>query len=135
MKKNGRSHAAKMQTMVMAMALLVFAPWMTANAAPDDTAKPQACSADIATFCKDVQSGGGRIVKCLNEHSSKLSPACKTYMEEGAKKRKEAQDVCKNDLDRFCKDVKPGGGRIVKCMKAHQNELSPECKEKMSQAK
>jgi hypothetical protein len=38
---------------------------------------------------------------------------------------------CKADYEKFCKDVKPGQGRIAKCMKAHENELSPACKNKI----
>ena len=35
---------------------------------------------------------------------------------------------CKADMEKFCKDVKPGEGRIVKCMKEHEAELSEACK-------
>jgi hypothetical protein len=47
----------------------------------------------------------------------------------------EHSGACKADREKFCKDVKPGEGRIVKCMKEHEADLSPECKEKMSEAK
>ena len=36
---------------------------------------------------------------------------------------------CKDDIEKFCKDVKPGQGRILKCMREHENELSPVCKD------
>jgi hypothetical protein len=38
------------------------------------------------------------------------------------------REACKGDVERFCKDVKPGGGRIMECLKQHEAELSPQCK-------
>ena len=39
-----------------------------------------------------------------------------------------AREACKPDADKFCSDVKPGGGRIIACMKQHEDELSPACR-------
>ncbi|MBI4411529.1 MAG: hypothetical protein HY541_03490 [Deltaproteobacteria bacterium] len=36
---------------------------------------------------------------------------------------------CKSDLEKFCSGVEKGGGRIIKCLHEHLNELSSECKE------
>ena len=38
---------------------------------------------------------------------------------------------CAADAKKFCGDVQPGQGRIAKCMKAHEAELSPACREGM----
>jgi hypothetical protein len=46
-----------------------------------------------------------------------------------------AQGVCKNDVDKLCKDVQPGEGRILECLKTHQKEVSPACATKMKQVK
>jgi hypothetical protein len=35
---------------------------------------------------------------------------------------------CMPDIKAFCKDVKPGEGRIVRCLKQHENELSEACR-------
>ncbi len=40
---------------------------------------------------------------------------------------------CKAAREKFCKDVKPGGGAIMKCLKEHDKDLSPECKAKMAE--
>jgi len=45
-----------------------------------------ACKADIDRFCKDVQPGGGRIMKCLMEHDAGLSSECKAGMSKVGKK-------------------------------------------------
>ena len=37
---------------------------------------------------------------------------------------------CADDVSKFCKDVKPGGGRIANCLKEHEKDLSPACKKR-----
>jgi hypothetical protein len=42
---------------------------------------------------------------------------------------------CAGDVAKFCGDVKPGEGRIAKCLKQHKDELSPACKMHLAQVK
>jgi hypothetical protein len=35
--------------------------------------------------------------------------------------------ACHEDIDRFCKDVTPGEGRIGACLKANKKKLSKSC--------
>ena len=86
------------------------------------------CMADIDKFCKGMAPGNGRIAKCLNEHASELSPECKANRIELKKKITEMRENCKADVDKFCKDVNPGAGRIIKCLKTHEAELDPACR-------
>jgi cysteine rich repeat protein len=41
--------------------------------------------------------------------------------------------ACQGDIQQFCKDVQPGGGRIAQCLKQHKQELSPECKTRIAE--
>jgi Golgi apparatus protein 1 len=41
-----------------------------------------------------------------------------------------AEHPCKEDAERLCKGVEPGQGRIVQCLKQHEAELSPACKQR-----
>ena len=43
--------------------------------------------------------------------------------------------ACRADVEKFCKDVKPGGGRIVQCLVKNETQLSPACREDMAKAR
>ena len=85
------------------------------------------CKTDAAKLCPGMEAGTG-LFKCMHEKESQFSTECKAKMAEGHAKMKAAKDACKGDVQKFCKDVKEGGGRIIQCMKAHEAELSAECK-------
>jgi hypothetical protein len=38
------------------------------------------------------------------------------------------REACKADYEKFCKDVAPGGGRIVKCLRDRSAELGHQCR-------
>lgn len=46
------------------------------------------------------------------------------HREQAMHKMKQA---CGVDINKFCQDVKPGGGRIIQCLEQHQAEVSQEC--------
>jgi hypothetical protein len=41
-----------------------------------------------------------------------------------------AQDInpCAKDLKQYCYDVKPGGGRLLRCYEDNKDKMSPACK-------
>jgi Cysteine rich repeat len=121
----------KQMLMVFAVALLSSG---VAAAAGIPAAKGP-CADDVAKYCKDVKPGDGRIARCLKDNEKQLSPACKSSIEESEKRIKEAHQACEADAQKFCKDVKPGQGRIVKCLREHEKELSAGCKAKMAEPK
>ena len=97
-----------------------------------------ACRTDVEKFCKDVQPGQGRIAQCMKQHEAELSPACKERIAKGkeriaeGKGKEKAQAIitaCKPDMEKFCKGVEQGQGRIIRCLKANEAQLSPECRE------
>jgi Cysteine rich repeat len=121
---------------LVALMIAAAALWMSTAAVSVGTAQGQSpCADDVQKFCKDVQPGAGRIAKCLKEHEADLSRACKRQMEEVKKRVYEFREVCEDDVLRLCGGVKHGGGRIIKCLKEHESELSPECKAKMETQK
>lgn len=42
---------------------------------------------------------------------------------------------CKADVEAYCKDVTPGGGAIIKCLKDNEAKLKPECVAHLKAAK
>ena len=109
----------------------VFCLAMATGASAAQNARP--CAEDAAKLCQGMQPGGGGVAKCLKEHSSELSPECKGSMAKMKGKAKSFKRACGQDARKFCRDEKRGGGRIVKCLTQHQDELSPACKEMMDQ--
>ena len=116
---------------LMAICAMLFSG--TADAAQAAGHRQGPCSDDVAKFCKDVQPGGGRIAQCLKQHEQELSPACKQHAVEVKKRGKEFRAACEDDVLKLCKDVKRGDGRIMNCLKQHEQELTPDCKAKMEQ--
>jgi hypothetical protein len=98
------------------------------------SAKPNTgpCAADAATFCQGVQPGGGQVGRCLRKHARELSPECKSSIAKTKAKAKRFRQACGKDARKFCKNEKRGGGRIMKCLAQHQDELAPACKDMMN---
>ncbi|MEW6584306.1 MAG: cysteine rich repeat-containing protein [Nitrospirota bacterium] len=46
-----------------------------------------------------------------------------------------AQDKnpCKTDIAKHCHDIKPGEGRLYKCLKIFDKDLTPSCKKRIAQ--
>lgn len=44
------------------------------------------------------------------------------------------QGACKADVEQFCKDVKPGQGRLAACLKEHKDDVSQPCKDAVKSA-
>ncbi len=111
----------KLSTITYLVVLSVLLNVSTAQA--EDKEKPGACRADLEKLCKGVQSGQGRIARCLAEHKDQLSAGCREKIA-----RAESRHPCMKDVKTLCKGVEPGEGRIAQCLKQHEAELSAECK-------
>ncbi len=42
---------------------------------------------------------------------------------------------CKRDAARLCQGVRPGGGRMLSCLKAHENDLTVGCAKELKNLK
>jgi hypothetical protein len=115
-------------TALCAVFFLISISGNLASAQPPPGRVNRSCMTDIDKFCKGIAPGNGRIAQCLKEHTSELSPDCKANRTELKKKVTEMRENCKIDVDKYCNDINPGAGRIIKCLKAHDSELNPDCK-------
>lgn len=89
------------------------------------------CADDIEKYCKEIKPGGGRLLNCLKSHETEMSASCRAKMGELQGMIKGCEQACSADIAQFCKDVQPGGGRIIKCLRGHDKELSSSCSSKL----
>ncbi|QJD29166.1 cysteine rich repeat-containing protein [Methylococcus geothermalis] len=116
----------------VALLIVLASAWANpGNAAPH----PLPCSDEIAKYCKNLRIGGGRIQNCLKEHKAQLSPACQSGLEASLARHREIQAACGADVERLCKDVRPGKGRVANCLKEHHRQVSSACKDVLAAAR
>lgn len=118
----------------MRMMLAVLLGVALSSIAQAEEGRRGACRADVQKFCKDVAPGGGAIARCLAQHESELSPACRDRVAKGREQAEEFAEACKPDAERLCKQVQAGGGRVMRCLAHNKEQLSPACKEKIAEA-
>ncbi len=131
MKNATTPYGGQMKWVVVLAGIFCLAIATGATARQD--AKP--CADDAARLCDGIQPGGERVARCLKEHSNELSPACNKNIAKAKRNATKLKQACKEDAQRLCETVKPGGGRIVQCLKQHQDELTAECREAMEKGR
>jgi len=104
-------------------------------AAREREGQPRVCNDDVQKYCGQVKPGGGRLARCVKDNEKSFSPACQTEMEKKNKqatgKREELHEACKADAEKFCKDKADGRGGAIRCLHAHDKELSEDCRKAM----
>jgi hypothetical protein len=120
-------------TVVIGM-VLVFGGVASAESMVETVVK--GCDKELKTYCKDVTAGEGRVLACLYAYSDKLSGRCEYALYDAAAQLDRvinaiayAANECQNELTKFCSDIKPGGGRLIECMKKNDAKLSARCKQ------
>jgi phytoene/squalene synthetase len=58
-----------------------------------------------------------------------LPPACQDAMWAAQEKYDQFRSICAADLDRWCKGVAPGEGRLIACLRSRPGQLAPLCRE------
>jgi len=87
-----------------------------------------ACNPDIEAYCKTVEPGNGRILHCLKAHQGRLSARCQSTLDAADNKIAALRWTCGPDVIRLCtRTLASGRGEIVRCLQAHQAELSAPC--------
>jgi len=112
----------------LAWLILTAVPVSAQDRSPKQDAGKGVCQGDIKKFCPGTEPGQGRIQACLKENQTQLSQPCKDYLAGRNEKANKAREACKGDVLKYCKDVKPGQGRIIGCLKEHEAELSEDCR-------
>lgn len=101
-----------------------------------------ACKPSIERYCSQVTPGEGRMLYCLAAHEDKISAECEYALYTAASVIEgltsaiveEVQDAieflaveCGTDIDKHCKKVAPGEGRMLMCLDAHRKKLTAQC--------
>ena len=98
------------------------------------TSSVHGCDEDIKQHCPGLGQNAPKIFMCLAAYEEQLNPECKEGILEAAlsiKMGAEALDysisACEADVDTHCREVQPGEGRLVSCIKANESKVSKEC--------
>jgi hypothetical protein len=90
-----------------------------------------------------VPLGGGRVLRCLEQHAGDLSDGCRRALGTaapagGAAKApggRQAAQACHDDAVRLCRDAVGNRARMKSCLQAHASELSDGCKSALAAMK
>jgi hypothetical protein len=96
------------------------------------------CDKELKTYCKDVTPGEGRVLACLYAHEDKLSGQCEYALYDAAAQLERALNAlsyvvneCRDDLTKFCSNIKPGEGRLLQCLDKNDAKVTARCKQAM----
>jgi hypothetical protein len=130
----------KLYPAILTAALLCPSPMFVT---PANSAEKTPCSEDISKFCQDFPPGKAAIANCLELHEKELSAACREYRSKMTGRREEIRaemaarvrfrQACRDDMAKFCRDVKPDLEAVVQCLDGHENELTGPCAEEIRQ--
>ena len=59
--------------------------------------------------------------------ASAQSDVGKTILEKLTARIAKLESACAKDIKKYCRDVTPGEGRMIYCMQAHEDKISPKC--------
>ena len=112
---------------------LVFALLITGIALGAEQKGP--CAADTKKFCYNVQPGESRIYRCLMNREADLAPVCRDRMKSINDKFDRLAKACNSDVEKHCKEVPSGEGRMLSCLKAQGSNLDKGCARELKRAR
>jgi hypothetical protein len=94
------------------------------------------CEKELTTYCKDVTPGEGRGLACLYAFSDKLSAPCEYALYDAAVQLERVINAltytvneCRDDLTKYCSNIKPGEGRLLQCIEKNDAKVAKRCKQ------
>ena len=95
----------------------------------------EGCATEFETYCKNVTPGEGRLLACLYAYNDKISTRCEYAIYDAAAQLERALNTlsylaneCRDDLQKYCSDVKPGEGRLIDCIAKKKDAITDRCK-------
>ena len=93
-----------------------------------------ACKVEIELFCNDISPGNGRMIACLYAYEDELSTTCDYHLLRAAGELRDLMDelnqvtvACKPDIESKCAGIQQGKGRVARCLKQHEKQISNAC--------
>lgn len=94
------------------------------------------CKVEIQKYCSQVTPGEGRGLACLYAHGDKLSSKCEYALYDAAAQLERAvaalsyvANECDADMEKYCKTIEPGEGRLLDCLNKQGKNVSERCQE------
>ena len=107
----------------------------TAQDGPVETVA-KGCKTEIDSYCKNVTPGEGRILACLYAYGDKLSAGCEFALFDASVQLEHfigtltyLANECEEDLKNYCSVLKPGEGRLLKCLQKNKDKVSSRCQQ------
>ena len=66
--------------------------------------------------------------------TSAQQDVAKSLVEKLTAKIAKLESACAKDIKKYCKTVTPGEGRMIYCMQAHEDKISPQCDYELGEA-
>jgi Golgi apparatus protein 1 len=66
--------------------------------------------------------------------TSAQQDVAKSIVEKLTAKVAKLETACAKDIKKYCKTVTPGEGRMIYCMQAHEDKISPQCDYELGEA-
>jgi len=107
----------------------------------NDILLAEACRQDVAKYCKKVEPGEGRTLACLRQNREKLQPDCRReelqlslLAARDIRLRPKLKKLCSEEMTVFCAEVKPGRGRMMRCLQENlsQPQFSEACRQEVA---
>jgi hypothetical protein len=89
-------------------------------------AEEDACSTEVARLCPQSR-GDLLMLGCLRANEQAFRKVCRGNLEKVLDKARSMASACDGDVQRHCKDVEPGDGRVARCLKDKEHQLSQSC--------
>jgi hypothetical protein len=97
-------------------------------------ASVRGCGEDVKQHCPGLGNNSQRVFMCLGAYEAYLTPQCKQGILEASLSIKTSAaaidysiSACEADADKHCLEVQPGEGRLLRCLKANQTDVSSQC--------
>ena len=97
-------------------------------------ASVRGCGEDVKQHCPGLGNNSKKIFMCLGAYEAQLTQQCKQGILEaslaiktGAAAIDYSISACEADADKHCLEVQPGEGRLLRCLKANQTNVSNQC--------